>query len=108
TSLCYTLQPRSAIPPLSLLDALPIFSEIFLDDVEVPVSDRVGAEGQGWAVAQSTLASERGLTLVELSHRMRYALTRITGLMRERSEEHTSELQSRENIVCRLLLEKKK
>src|SRR5436309_10554301 len=27
---------------------------------------------------------------------------------RWRSEEHTSELQSRENIVCRLLLEKKK
>src|SRR5690606_41578725 len=28
--------------------------------------------------------------------------------LRERSEEHTSELQSRENLVCRLLLEKKK
>src|SRR5690606_39689501 len=28
--------------------------------------------------------------------------------MRDRSEEHTSELQSRENLVCRLLLEKKK
>src|SRR5690606_17914521 len=27
---------------------------------------------------------------------------------RSRSEEHTSELQSRENLVCRLLLEKKK
>src|SRR6266511_5492225 len=27
---------------------------------------------------------------------------------RPRSEEHTSELQSRENLVCRLLLEKKK
>src|SRR5436309_16066328 len=27
---------------------------------------------------------------------------------RERSEEHTSELQSRENLVCRLLLQKKK
>src|SRR5207302_8963987 len=27
---------------------------------------------------------------------------------RLRSEEHTSELQSRENLVCRLLLEKKK
>src|SRR5436309_5047553 len=26
----------------------------------------------------------------------------------DRSEEHTSELQSRENLVCRLLLEKKK
>src|SRR5690606_40680437 len=31
------------------------------------------------------------------------ALARVSGL---RSEEHTSELQSRENLVCRLLLEK--
>src|SRR5690606_41656948 len=30
------------------------------------------------------------------------------GLAGPRSEEHTSELQSRENLVCRLLLEKKK
>src|SRR5690606_41920413 len=30
------------------------------------------------------------------------------GERHRRSEEHTSELQSRENIVCRLLLEKKK
>src|SRR5690606_39643390 len=29
-------------------------------------------------------------------------------LIIQRSEEHTSELQSRENLVCRLLLEKKK
>src|SRR5690606_40418959 len=34
---------------------------------------------------------------------------RPRGMVREcRSEEHTSELQSRENLVCRLLLEKKK
>src|SRR5436309_14567592 len=32
--------------------------------------------------------------------------SRRTGM--KRSEEHTSELQSRENLVCRLLLEKKK
>src|SRR5436309_4305952 len=31
-----------------------------------------------------------------------------SGRLRDRSEEHTSELQSRENPVCRLLLEKKK
>ena len=29
-------------------------------------------------------------------------------LIKERSEEHTSELQSRQYLVCRLLLEKKK
>src|SRR5256886_9445337 len=33
---------------------------------------------------------------------------RNAGLMQERSEEHTSELQSQSNLVCRLLLEKKK
>src|SRR5690606_41521272 len=32
----------------------------------------------------------------------------IPAVRTERSEEHTSELQSRENLVCRLLLEKKK
>src|SRR2546430_8359730 len=30
------------------------------------------------------------------------------GAERQRSEEHTSELQSQSNLVCRLLLEKKK
>src|SRR5438445_4177193 len=33
---------------------------------------------------------------------------RFLGLMSRRSEEHTSELQSRQYLVCRLLLEKKK
>src|SRR5436305_9863206 len=39
-----------------------------------------------------------------------YGLWRATGLLRAiaRSEEHTSELQSRPHLVCRLLLEKKK
>src|SRR5690606_41733372 len=31
----------------------------------------------------------------------------VKSALRIRSEEHTSELQSRENLVCRLLLEKK-
>src|SRR2546430_5954460 len=33
---------------------------------------------------------------------------RLTRGLRDRSEEHTSELQSQSNLVCRLLLEKKK
>src|SRR5436309_12095868 len=39
----------------------------------------------------------------------RHPVQRLLTLIRAgRSEEHTSELQSRENLVCRLLLEKKK
>lgn len=58
------------------------FAELFLDEVEIPVADRLGAEGEGWAVAQSTLSSERGLTLLELSARMRGALWRLADLIR--------------------------
>src|SRR3989449_714391 len=36
------------------------------------------------------------------------ARVKLTGRKLERSEEHTSELQSRLHLVCRLLLEKKK
>src|SRR5690606_3731222 len=43
---------------------------------------------------------------VELGLGLRLEL--VSPLQRARSEEHTSELQSRENLVCRLLLEKKK
>src|SRR5207302_2410808 len=42
------------------------------------------------------------------SHLVAAWLARRIGLLNTRSEEHTSELQSRENLVCRLLLEKKK
>src|SRR2546428_1921313 len=40
--------------------------------------------------------------------RIRAGLARATPGQRKRSEEHTSELQSRSDLVCRLLLEKKK
>src|SRR5207302_3546438 len=44
-----------------------------------------------------------------LHHHRRPSVMVIDSLVKlERSEEHTSELQSRENLVCRLLLEKKK
>src|SRR2546430_12620166 len=33
---------------------------------------------------------------------------KLVNVLRDRSEEHTSELQSQSNLVCRLLLEKKK
>src|SRR5438445_10246636 len=38
----------------------------------------------------------------------RWLRLRVDGPERRRSEEHTSELQSRQYLVCRLLLEKKK
>ncbi|MES2490670.1 MAG: acyl-CoA dehydrogenase family protein [Pseudomonadota bacterium] len=73
-----------SVRPISQITGDDEFAEIFFDDVEVLVEDRVGKDGEGWAVAQSTLASERGLTLVELTQRMRYSLTKLADIMRER------------------------
>jgi alkylation response protein AidB-like acyl-CoA dehydrogenase len=72
------------VRPIEQITGDDEFAEIFFDDVEIPVENRVGAEGDGWAVAQATLASERGLTLVELTQRMRYSLSRIVEVMKER------------------------
>src|SRR5256886_11275848 len=43
------------------------------------------------------------LTIARLAAAVRFTLRHV-----QRSEEHTSELQSQSNLVCRLLLEKKK
>src|SRR2546422_7176610 len=57
-------------------------------------------EGEG-----ENRGAQRGLTGHVGSHG---DVARAGGKQPERSEEHTSELQSRLHLVCRLLLEKKK
>ena len=74
--------PGVSVRPIHQIQGDEEFAEIFLDNVEIPVSERVGDEGAGWAVAQATLSSERGLTLMELSYRMRGALWRVAELIR--------------------------
>src|SRR5690606_39516807 len=71
--------------------------------------------GQRWLAENSHLALVplRILMIVVAAVALRWLLHRaVARLVRRsasgRSEEHTSELQSRENLVCRLLLEKKK
>jgi alkylation response protein AidB-like acyl-CoA dehydrogenase len=46
------------------------FCEVFLDDVQIPASNLVGAENEGWRVAQATLSAERGMTMLELAERL--------------------------------------
>src|SRR5690606_41197054 len=83
---CSTLFPYTTLsdllPPTRQEDAL---MGGYRDDLREQAKD---AMSEAAAVARDSLAPEsRG---------------------HARSEEHTSELQSRENLVCRLLLEKKK
>src|SRR5207302_10659134 len=90
----YSPPATSQIYILSLHDALPI------------------------SIQPRSLAPASPRRLAAPPHRPHWRLRRALRLARpvrrrskaarRRSEEHTSELQSRENLVCRLLLEKKK
>jgi alkylation response protein AidB-like acyl-CoA dehydrogenase len=51
--------PGVDVRPLRHLGGEVDFNEVFLDEVRVPDSHRVGGEGEGWRVAGATLAGER-------------------------------------------------
>src|SRR2546427_8704681 len=76
---------------LSLHDALPIYSGLVKLELDCGWASVAGQD----PVAYLTKYPER-CSLLHIKD------------FRKRSEEHTSELQSQSNLVCRLLLEKKK
>src|SRR5690606_41529493 len=98
----------SELFPRSLHDALPISikparTTVTLGPIRtIPVGAR-----ETRTVISTTVSAACGATLFP-----GFSITRLVTIWlvttRSRSEEHTSELQSRENLVCRHLLEKKK
>ena len=66
--------PGVEVRPIRQSNGRAEFGELFLQDVRIPVADRVGGENEGWAVAQSTLAAERGVLAFEGAERYRYLL----------------------------------
>src|SRR2546426_4984050 len=64
----------------------------------------VFSTGDTFAPETATLIRESGVPTVTKP----FDFAALERVVRERSEEHTSELQSPCNLVCRLLLEKKK
>jgi alkylation response protein AidB-like acyl-CoA dehydrogenase len=69
------------VRPIILLDGGHEVNEVFLDDVEVPVEQRVGEENQGWTIAKYLLEHERtGIANVGINKR---ELARAKRLARE-------------------------
>src|SRR5258708_24638064 len=86
---------------LSLHDALPIYLEgrvhvEAVDGLDLGLVERAFLDHQGRP------------TLLALRRALFRRLEQEDDGARQRSEEHTSELQSPDHLVCRLLLEKKK
>src|SRR5690606_41751404 len=96
TPLCFVFKHTTTteIYTLSLHDALPILKSLVLEEkMKLSLRD---------------FPIEREEALGPRDVRIKLHTVGICGSdVHYRSEEHTSELQSRENLVCRLLLEKK-
>jgi alkylation response protein AidB-like acyl-CoA dehydrogenase len=56
--------PGIEVRPIETLLGSSEFCEVFLDEVRVPVGQRVGAENDGWRVTNVTLSFERGTAFV--------------------------------------------
>ncbi len=73
----FILDMRSAgvdVRPIPQANGDSEFNEIFFDDVFIPDENLIGAEGEGWKIAQATLAAERGVIIFELAERLRLVM----------------------------------
>src|SRR5690606_41987751 len=103
-----TCDLRSALPAVPLHDALPIFGQPLPD---LPEGTRVATWLNDEALRQLLPEAGRRRWVIGLlphpempNARFGFGIaSRLEQAQEDRSEEHTSELQSRENLVCRLL-----
>src|SRR3712207_7224031 len=92
--------PRSTLFPYTTLFRSGVAA------ADVPAGEAPAQVHPRRPLAQAVLAGRGGLGLPHRrGHQVR---AELAAGPRDRSEEHTSELQSRQYLVCRLLLEKKK
>ncbi|HEX4493351.1 MAG TPA: acyl-CoA dehydrogenase family protein [Acidimicrobiia bacterium] len=74
--------PGVEVRPLVTITGEVEFNEIFFTDVRVPVSQTLGPVNEGWRVAMTTLAYERG-TVAKLHMGLRSKVQRLLTLARE-------------------------
>src|SRR5439155_21995843 len=98
----------TGIYTLSLHDALPIYPRGIRDGhLETGEGHHFGAQGDVDVVQRCTLQRLGGHEPIRVARSAFWTWSLFSASSRKRSEEHTSELQSRGHLVCRLLLEKK-
>jgi alkylation response protein AidB-like acyl-CoA dehydrogenase len=88
--------PGITIRPLRQITGSTEFSEVFLEDVAVPAENVVGRVDQGWEIALTTLAHERGTGFAFKEQVLqRIALDDLIALARERGRARDRRLRQR-------------
>jgi len=74
--------PGVEVRPLRQITGDAEFNEIFLTDVRIPAENVLGGEGNGWAVAITTLMNERAVLGIVLTVRLEVGIRRLIELAR--------------------------
>ena len=69
--------PGITIRPLRDMTGGAFFAEVFLDEVRVPLTHRVGDENGGWTIARTSLGHERSTSRVALAIRYRRVVNEL-------------------------------
>ncbi|MFC4948279.1 acyl-CoA dehydrogenase family protein [Pseudonocardia sp. GCM10023141] len=77
--------PGVTVSPLRDMTGSTFFAEVALDDVVVPVADRVGAHDDGWRSARATLGHERSTSLAAAGVRYQRVVRDLVELARARA-----------------------
>ena len=93
--------PGVEVRPLRQITGEAEFNEIFFNDVEVPVSNRLGEEGEGWQVAMTTLLHERGTLGFALTAALEVGVDRLLDVARERVNGDAGAARARRGRVDR-------
>jgi alkylation response protein AidB-like acyl-CoA dehydrogenase len=76
-------QPGIDVRPIVASTGESEFCEMFFDKARVPVDNRIGAEGDGWAIAMMTVAYERGAADVGYLSKFGAALGELRSLLND-------------------------
>src|SRR5207249_8404906 len=101
----HTLLLILGLPVVSAAPPGRVYAQLVRQGTTTP--GQQAATGQNSMKSQTSLGKKRLSQEVQLTGDASWMDTGKLYLLRKRSEEHTSELQSRFDLVCRLLLEKK-
>jgi alkylation response protein AidB-like acyl-CoA dehydrogenase len=75
--------PGITVRPLRQITGESEFGEVFFEDVRVPRENLVGQIGEGWRIAMTVLAYERGVVGLAMSYRYERDLRRLAATCRE-------------------------
>lgn len=93
--LCDMTAPGVEVRPLRQITGEAEFNEVFLTEVRIPDAQRIGAVGEGWKVAQTTLMNERVAIGGTAMPREGGMIGLVAKTWRDRPELRTPELRDR-------------